>query len=169
MLTVCSLGCSERGFKSHWLPLHLTLLVQPTLKTNASQQQQHKWSHCCTLSKYAWLSQPFHAIIPFWFSTQKALQLVLFKCNSGGRISLTSRLHNMCIYIYSNIRLQIVPFFLFQLPLVCSHSRLKSGGWIKRQSVFERTGQWCVIRAANLITSQVGAAPKQQKKIVLDS
>lgn len=110
MLTVCSLGCSERGFKSHWLPLHLTLLVQPTLKTNTSQQQQHKWSHCCTFSKYAWVSQPFHVITPCWFSTQKA-QLVLFKCNSGGRISLTSKLHNMCIYIYSNIRLQIVPFF----------------------------------------------------------
>lgn len=164
MLTVCSLGCSERVFKSHWLPLHLTLLVQPALKTNPSQQHQHKWSHCCTLSKYVWLSQSFHAITPCWFSTQKALQLVLFKFNSGGRISLTSRLHNMCIYIYSNIRLQIVPFFLFELPLVCGHSRLKSGGWIKRQSVFERTGQWCVIRAVNLITSQVGAAPKQQKK-----
>ena len=76
MLTVCCLGCSERGLGSHWLPSCLTRsMLQPTLTTSSSQQRKHKWLHCWTRSKYALLSRLPHASALCWFSTWNAFRL----------------------------------------------------------------------------------------------
>lgn len=71
MLTVCCLGCSERGLDSHWLLLCLTLwsMVQPTLTTNTSDQQKHKWLHSWTHSKYALAFSCQHAVLVLHFSS----------------------------------------------------------------------------------------------------
>lgn len=143
-------------------------------------QRKHKWLHCWTRSKYALLSWLFHASTLCRFSTWNAFRL--FSSNGLDHrlglcrevIVIEYHLHvgyiTWCIYIYSNIRLPAASkqknrssLFQCQLPLVCSGS-LESGGRIKRQSVFERTGPWCLIRAVHLITSPVGPAPKQPKK-----
>lgn len=70
-----------------------------------------------------------------------------------------------CVQLYASCSLQVKKknrslLFQCQLPLVC-RSGLESGGRIKRQSVFERVGPWCLIRAIHLITSRVGSTPKQ--------
>lgn len=185
MLTVCCLGCSERGLDSHWLPSCLTQsMLQPTLTTSSTQQRKHKWLHCWTRSKYALLSRLLHASTLCWFSTWNVFRL--FSSNGLDHwLGLCREVIERAEYhLHLGYITRIFTFtpalgplqppskktnkknrsslFQCQPPLVCSVS-LESGGRIKRQSVFEGTGPWCLIGAIHLITPSVGAAPEQRK------
>lgn len=182
MLTDCCLGCSERGLDSRWLPSCLTLwsVAQPTLTTNTSLQRKHKWLHCWTHSKYALLSWLFHASMLCWFSTWNAFRLPSSNGLDHGvglcrEVIEPGEYHLHLGYITCVLTFTPTLGFLqppskktktnrsslFEMSAALGVQRFTGIRWEdQKQSVFEGTGPWCLIRAIHLITSAVGASPK---------